>query len=182
MAGKKLSEKELAEKRKSRADRFFGAFLFTENGKPKSSLMVYTFSLSIVFTVVYALCYEGAIRLLTDPLSFLDAWKSNLILALLASAAGAALCCLPHRFLRDKRLVFGGHLWLCAYALAVVTVMLILLGFTEGFLSFLEFSFWFLFPPVCLGTLLSYLLAKKDAGKNAKPEPEPEWKKYVNRR
>ena len=29
------------EKKKSRADRFWESFLFTENGKPKSSLMIY---------------------------------------------------------------------------------------------------------------------------------------------
>ena len=48
---------------------FLEAFLFTENGKPKSSLGIYTFCLSFVFLLVYVLCYEGAIRLLTGPLS-----------------------------------------------------------------------------------------------------------------
>ena len=177
-----LTEKEKQRKRLERADSFWSAFRFTENGKPKSSLIVYTFSLSILFAAVYFLCYEGAIRLLTGPLGGLPAWGSNLIIALAASAAGAALCCLPHRFFSDKRLVFGGHLWLCAYTAAVLVIMLILLGFTEGFVSFLVFFSWFLLPPTAAGTAASALLYRRDRARSPKAEAEPEWKKYVNRR
>ena len=183
MSGKeKLSERERQERRKERADSFWSAFQFTENGKPKSSLVVYTFSLSILFAAAYFLCYEGAIRLLTEPLSALPAWGSNLLIALLASAAGAVVCCLPHRFFSDKRLVFGGHLWLCAYAAAVLVIMLCLLGFTEGFLSFLVFFAWFILPPTAAGTVASALLYRRDRAKKPLAEQEPEWKKYVSRR
>lgn len=183
MGKKRLSEKEIQARRQERADSFWSAFQFTENGKPKSSLLVYTFSLSVLFGAVYFLCYEGAIRLLTEPLAPLPAWGANLVLALLASIAGAAICCLPHRFFRDKRLVFGGHLWLCLYAAAVLVIMLVLLGFTEGFVSFLVFFGWFILPPVGIGTLISGLLFGKDRGKQTQQATaEPEWKKYVNRR
>ncbi len=183
MSGKeRLTEKEREEKRRERADRFWGAFQFTENGKPKSSLLVYTFSLSILFAAVYFLCYEGAIRLLTGPLSALPAWGSNLIIALAASAAGAAACCLPHRFFRDKRLVFGGHLWLCGYAAAVLAVMLVLMGFTEGFGSFLVFFAWFILPPAAVGTGASAVLYRRDGARADQTDAEPEWKKYVSRR
>ena len=177
-----LTEKERQAKRQERADSFWSAFQFTENGKPKSSLIVYTFSLSILYAAAYFLCYEGAIRLLMRPLAALPAWGANLIVALLASAAGAALCCFPHRFFRDKRIVFGGHLWLCGYALAVLVIMLIMLGFTEEFLSFLVFFAWFALPPVILGTAASALLFRRDRIPASSENPEPEWKKYVNRR
>ena len=177
-----LTEKEKQAKRQERTDSFWSAFQFTENGKPKSSLIVYTFSLSILFAAAYFLCYEGAIRLLTGPLSSLPAWAGNLLIALLASAAGAAACCLPHRFFSDKRLVFGGHLWLCAYAAAVLAIMLVMLGFTEGFGSFLVFFAWFVLPPVAAGTGASALLYRRDRAKKPLAEQEPEWKKYVSRR
>ena len=170
---------------RERADSFWSAFQFTENGKPKSGLVVYTFSLSVLFAAVYFLCYEAAIRLLTGPLSSLPAAAGNLIIALAASMAGAALCCLPHRFFRDRRLVFGGHLWLCLYALAVLVIMLFLLGFTEGFVSFLTFFAWFVLPPVTVGTAASFLLYRRGGKADARTETEaeePEWKKYVTRR
>ena len=43
MADKQLSPKEREERNRRRADRFWEAFLFPENGKPKSSLIIYTF-------------------------------------------------------------------------------------------------------------------------------------------
>ena len=177
-----LSEKEREARRQARADGFWGAFRFTENGRPKSGFGVYTFSLSIVYVLVYLGCYEGAIRLLTDPLSGAAAWVSNLIVALAACAAGVLICCLPHRFFSDKRLVFAGHLWLCAYALAVLVIMLVLLGFSEGYVSFLIFFGWFVLPPVGLGTGVSALLFRRDRAPRQPVEAEPEWKKYVNRR
>lgn len=166
-----------------RAERFWSAFRFTENGRPKSGFGVYTFSLSLLFAAVYFLCYEGAIRLLTGSLSAWPAWASNLVLAALASLAGAALCCLPHRFFSDKRLAFGGHLWLCAYALAVLVIMLAMLGFTRSYVNFLVFFGWFVLPPVGAGTALSALLFRRDhAPKPPEESEEPEWKRYVNRR
>ena len=164
----------------SRADRFWSAFRFTENGRPKSGFGVYTFSLSLAFAAVYFLCYEGAIRLLSEPLSALPAWQANLLIALPAALLGAALCCLPHRFLSDKRLVFGGHLWLCLYALAVLVIMLALLGFSAAYGAFLVFFGWFVAPPVGLGTLFSALLFRKDRAP-AQPAAQPEWRKYVDR-
>lgn len=179
---RRLSDQERDARRQERAENFWGAFRFTENGKPKSSLIVYTFSLSILFAAVYFLCYEGAIRLLTGSLGALPAWAANLVIALTASAAGAAVCCLPHRFFQDKRLVFGGHLWLCGYAAAVLIIMLLLMGFTEGFVSFLIFFGWFLLPPVAVGAAVSAFLYRRDAPASQPQEKEPEWKQYVNRR
>ena len=177
-----LTEKQRREKQRKRADSFWSAFQFTENGRPKSSLIVYTFSLSILFGLVYLLCYEAVIRLLTAPLSPLPAWGGNLVIALAACAAGVALCCLPHRYFRDKSLVFGGHVWLCLYAAAVLVIMLVMMGFTDAFASFLVFFAWFILPPTVSGTAVSALLYRRDRSKAPPKEAEPEWKKYVERR
>ena len=168
------------EQRKSKAEGFWEAFRFTENGKPKSSLVIYTFSLSVLFAAVYALCYEGAIRLLTGPLASLPAWGSNLVISLAASGIGAAVCCAPHRFFRDKRLVFGGHLWLCGYAAVILAVMGIMMGLTEEFAAFLIFFGWAVAVPVILGTAASELLFRKSRQPALTAAAEPEWKKFVN--
>lgn len=165
--------------RHSRAEGFWNAFRFTENGRPKSGFGVYTFSLSIVYVLVYGACFMAAIELLTHPLRNLPAWAGNLIIALLASGVGAAICCLPHRFFGDKRLVFGGHLWLCAYAVAVLVIMLVLVGI-EAYVDFLIPFGWFVLPPVAIGTAVSAWLYSRSRTPEA-PE-EPEWKQYINRR
>jgi len=170
------------DRRKSKADRFWSAFLFTENGKPKSSFLVYTFSLSFVFAVVYVLCYELSIRLLTDPLSALPSNAGNLVISLLASVLGAAICCIPHFFFKDKRLVFGGHLWLLAYALAILITMLIIMRDTDGIAAFLNFFGWFITIPVAVGCVAGGVLCRMHHHPEEKKESEPEWKKYVQRR
>ena len=119
---------------------------------------------------------------MTGPTAALSAGWANLLIALAASAVGAALCCLPHRFFSDKYLVFGAHLWLCAYALAVLAIMLVMLGFSEGYVNFLVFFGWFILPPVGLGTLVSALLFRRHRAASLPAAEEPEWKKYVNRR
>lgn len=165
-----------------KTSRFLNAFLFTENGKPKSSLMTYTFCLSFVFIAVYALCYAGAIEWLTAPLSTLPAYASNLLQSLLASGVGVGFALLLHHFLRDKRLVFGGHLWLALYAVAVLIAMLILMRGAEGVQAFLVFYAWFILAPVVVGLIVTGFAYRRSLINRPVETQEPEWKKYVNRR
>ena len=99
-----------------------------------------------------------------------------------SSAAGTLLCCLPHRFFSDSRLVFGGHLWLCLYAAAVLVIMLVIMGPSPDYGAFLIFCCWFILPPVLLGTAVSCRLYLRSRPDSKESEPEPEWKKYVSRR
>jgi len=168
------------EKKKSKADRFWESFLFTENGKPKSSLMIYTFCLSFVFLAVYVVCFLLMISLLTNSLSSLPAFVSNALVGILASAIGVFICCIPHRFMQDKRLVFGAHLWLLLYAIASLIAMLIMLA-GEATNVLLVFFGWFVAIPLAVSLpVTAYLYRRDHHPKTA--EPEPEWKKYVNRR
>jgi len=168
------------EKKKSRADRFWESFLFTENGKPKSSLMIYTFCLSFVFLAVYVVCFLLMISLQVKLLSSLPAFASNVIVSLLASAAGLLICCIPHRFMQDKRLVFGAHLWLLLYAIASLIAMLIMLD-GEATNVLLVFFGWFVAIPLAVSLPVTAYLYRRDHHPK-QSEPEPEWKKYVNRR
>lgn len=168
------------EKKQSKADRFWGAFLFTENGKPKSSLIIYTFCLSFVFLAVYVICFLLLIGLLTEPLGALPAFVSNAIVSLLASAVGVLICSIPHRFVQDKRLVFGAHLWLLLYAVASLIAMLIMLN-GEATNVLLVFFGWFVAIPLAVSLPVTAYLYRRDHHPKT-VEPEPEWKKYVNRR
>ena len=52
-AERERRKKERKEKWAKREKSFWKAFLFTEDGKPKSGLMVYTFCLSLVYVLLY---------------------------------------------------------------------------------------------------------------------------------
>lgn len=158
---------------------FLSAFLFTENGKPKSSLMIYTFCLSFVFLAIYALIIFKAIDLLSRPLeSVLAPALNNALVSLLSGLIAAGICCVPHFLFRDKRLVFGAHLWLALYVLAGGVVLLISAGTVHILLPFV----WMALLPAAIGVALSFLLYRRDHHPESDAVPEPEWKKYVNRR
>lgn len=173
---------ERKEKWKKRERKFWRAFLFTEDGKPKSGLVIYTFFLSIGFLLLYLLAFDRSIEWLTPALASLPPLWSNLLQSLAASGAVLLVGVVLHRLFKDKRLMFGCYLWLAFYAVAVLITMLIMLWGTGAWREFLGFFGWFVVIPVALGLLVTGLLYRRDyAPPDLSQEVEP-WKKYTQRR
>jgi hypothetical protein len=106
------------EKKESKADKFWNIFLFTKNGKLKSTLIVNSFSLSLLFMAIYGLSY----LMLIDPLENMLAARYGVALASFAESAvpalaGTVLCCSLFFVFRDKRLVPGAYVWLLLFSL-----------------------------------------------------------------
>ena len=164
-----------------RARSFWRAFLFTEDGKPKSGFLVYTFSLSIVFIALLLIGFHYIVDWLS-PLT--ESWPvalGNLFASLCVSAAVLLVGYVLHRLLSDKRLMLGTYLWLLLYLVASVITMALLLREWETMRVFLHFVLWFAAIPVGLGLVLFTLLYRRDHHAPAPVEEEPAWKKYVRR-
>lgn len=170
------------EKWKKREKSFWKTFLLTENGKPKSGLLVYTFCLSFVFLGVYIGAFALSIETLAAPLSGLPAFWGNLLQSLAAGAAGAGLSALLHVLLPDKRLAFGTHLWLAAYAVAAAVTLSLMLKDGGAIRAMLVFFGWFVLIPVALGLTVTYLLYRRDRKPAPPEEEEPAWRQYTRRR
>ncbi len=170
------------EKWDKREKKFWRTFLFTEEGKPKSGFGIYTFCLSFVFLAFYVLGFHLVTEYLTDPMANWPVKLSNLCQATLAGAFGVALTWVCHKLFSDKRLALGGHLWLTAYAAAVLVYMLFALRGTGAAGAFLTFYGWFVVIPLCLGLLAAYFMYRRDYRPPVKPEAEPAWRKYTKRR
>lgn len=173
--------KERQEKWKAREKSFFKAFLFTENGKPKSSLLIYTFCLSLLFLAIYGVALFTLIDWL-EPL--VHSWPpvvGNLLITLLASVIGILIGVILHTLFPDKRLLFGAHVWLALYALAALVTVLIFLRGDAGLGDFLVFFGWFFLPPVLLGGLVFWALFRRDYEPEVKPEALQPWQKYTRR-
>jgi hypothetical protein len=142
------------------ADSFWGAFQMTENGRVKSTLLLYSFCLCWVFIAVYG----ASFALLLDPLDAMMAGAPvlavNLVEALVPSALGTAVCGLSCVLFRgDRRLMPAAYLWVTALLLACFIVLLCLLhGEGEAQLLVLQFFGMFALPPVLLGGGLSAFL------------------------
>lgn len=171
------------EKWKKRGDSFWKAFLFTEDGKPKSGLLIYTFFLSFVFIGLYIAGFALIIEGTTEPLSGLPAFWGNLIQSLAVGAVGALAGALIHVLLKDKRLAFGAHLWLAFYLIVMgVTLLIMLKGDAAAIRAMLEFALWFAVIPVAMGLVVTWLLYRRDYEPPSDKREEPEWKKYTERR
>ena len=169
------------EKWAKREKSFWKAFLFTEDGKPKSGLMTYTFCLSLVYVVLYIAAFNFAIEWLTPVTAAWPVLVGNLAQSLAVGAAAALISLVLHRLFSDKRIMFGCHLWLAGYAVLVCVSMLVILHDQEAFGAFLHFFAWFILIPVALGLAVTYLLYRKDYVPPKKKEDAP-WKKYTQRR
>lgn len=161
---KKLHQAEREKERARRADSFWNSFQMTENGHVKSTLLLNSFCLAILFVAVYAVAFF----LLTDPI---HAWLSggpllleNLVNALLPALLGTAVCGLFH-FLCQPQTVLAAYLWLLALALACLVTMLILLrGESGASRLFLQFFAMLVPAPLLCGILSAlWVLRRKTA-------------------
>ena len=80
-----IQDKEWNEKVTKAASSFWSAFQMTENGKPKSALLVYTFCLSFVMLAVYVGAFFVVIQGLHNLTAGLPVFFGNLIQALAAA-------------------------------------------------------------------------------------------------
>ena len=177
---KQRSRAKRKEKWEKREKSFWKAFLFTENGKPKSGLILYTFCLSFLLLALYLVIFSLVPEYLGKPLERVSPVWGNLIQSLTAGALGLGCAWLAHRLLPDKRLVFGSYLWLAFFALAAGITLLIMLRGTGASGAMLVFFVWFVIISLAMGLAGSYALYRRDY---APPPPSEEpWKKYTNRR
>lgn len=179
---KERRRKERKEKLAKLEKGFWKSFLMTEDGKPKSGLLIYTFCLSFVFLGLYIIAFWFAIEELTQPLSALPPVLGNLIQSLTVGAVGAGLSALLHILLPDKRLAFGTHLWLAVYVIASIITLAILLEDWDTIAVMLVFAFWFAVIPLAIGLTVTYLLYRKDYNPPVQPVQKPAWKQYTERR
>lgn len=159
-------EKELrrAEREKEQARRvesFWDAFRLTENGHVKSTLLLNSFCLSILFLAVYG----AAFFLLTDPI---HAW-----LALAPRAVENLVSALLPRPDRDSNLradptdrhpqtVLAAYGWLLLLALAsLVTMLLLLRGDSGASVLFLQLFGMMVPVPLLMGFGSSWWLLRR---------------------
>ena len=154
--GNPIQESQIDKKIDRAADSFWSAFQMMENGRVKSTLMLYSFCLCWVFAAVYG----GAIALLIGPLHTLmngaPVFLENLVTALVPAVLGTAVCGLTWLLPGDKRKLPAAYLWLTLLMLACLIALLILMGWESAGLV-LQFFGMFVLAPLVLGLGASFL-------------------------
>ena len=142
--GNPIQESQIEERIGRAADSFWSAFQMMENGRVKSTLMLYSFCLCWVFAAVYG----AAIALLIGPLHML-----------MAAVLGTAVCCLTWLLPGDKRKLPAAYLWLTLLMLACLIALLVLLKGEQGAqILALQFFGMFVLVPLIMGDGMSILL------------------------
>lgn len=155
-----IQEQEYNKKVTKAAESFWNAFQMVENGKVKSTLLLYSFCLCWVFIAVYGALFF----FLLDPLDALTAGLPvlavNLVEALVPSVIGAAVCGLTWFLSRtEKRLLPVAYLWMLLLLLAcLITLLIYTRDEREVQLLVLQFFGMFALPPLLLGGGLSMFL------------------------
>ena len=157
--GNPIQESQIEERIGRAADSFWSAFQMMENGRVKSTLMLYSFCLCWVFAAVYG----AAIALLIGPLHMLMAgspvFLENLVTALVPAVLGTAVCCLTWLLPGDKRKLPAAYLWLTLLMLACLIALLVLLKGEQGAqILALQFFGMFVRVPLIMGDGMSILL------------------------
>ena len=113
-----IQEQEWNEKVTKAADSFWSAFQMTENGKVKSTLLLYSFCLCWVFIAVYAALFV----FLLDPLDALVSGAPGIVAhvveAVVPALVGAVVCVLPWPIIKDKRIIPASYTWIFLLSMA----------------------------------------------------------------
>lgn len=157
-----LTDEEKKQTQKKRADKFWNIFLFTDGkGKLKSTLLVNSFSLSLLFLAVYGLCYYFLIDIIQIGLGEnAPVFLQNLLQCLVPCIIGTGACCSLFRLLKKKELVPAAYVWLILYALVMLIGTLVGMD-AETRPFFLNFYMMIVPLPLALGTFLSFSMLKR---------------------
>lgn len=148
-------------------DQFWRVLFLDEHGRPKSAQFLYSFCLSLLFFVVYALSYSFLIDILEKTMPNTSVLARNIAQSVLPGIAGSVVCCALFFVFSDRKLVPMAYLWLVAYALVALLVMAFLVS-REEYMIFLYFFAMLVPVGLITGGVTSLLLFRHDRAKQAK--------------
>ena len=148
-------------------DQFWCVLFLDEHGRPKSAQFLYSFCLSLLFFVVYALSYSFLIDILEKAMPSASVLARNIAQSVIPGIAGSVVCCALFFVFSDRKLVPLAYLWLVAYALVALLVMAFLVS-REEYMIFLYFFAMLVPVGLITGGVTSLLLFRHDRAKQAK--------------
>ena len=170
-----IQDQEWNEKVTKAADSFWSAFQMTENGRVKSTLLLYSFCLCWVFIAVYA----ASFAFLLDPLDALVSGAPGIVAhvveAVVPALVGAVVCVLPWPLIKAKRIIPASYTCIFLLSMPCLIAMLVpLQDEPEATNPFLHSLVQAVPAPILLGGglsafLYSRYLKKPPAAKEAEP-------------
>ena len=137
-------------------------FRFTKDGKMKSGTVVYSFSLTALFLIVYGAAYYFLIDVLAPMTQGLPIWASDAIGAVVPALIGGLICLIPVLLLSERKYALFAYLWIALFAVAFLIAMLVQLKDEKDALSVFLRLFVIMVPaPLIIGGGTAWYLYKK---------------------
>lgn len=152
---------------RQKLDQFWRVLFLDERGRPKSAQFLYSFCLSLLLFVVYALSYSFLIDILEKAMPSASVLARNIAQSVLPGIAGSVVCCALFFVFSDRKLVPLAYLWLVSYALVALLVMAFLVS-REEYMIFLYFFAMLVPVGLITGGVTSLLLFRHDRAKQEK--------------
>lgn len=163
-----------------RGNSFWSIFLFTKDGKIKSTLLIYSFSFSVlclaIYFVAYLLMLDGLDSILAGKMS---TWLVNLIESLAPALVGTLFCNVFHFPIKDKRIIPAAYIWLILFGVGMTIAIVLGMPADERILAF-SFLMMVVPAPILTGTAFSFFLFFRHRKKHPdlpNPEDIPIWKR-----
>ena len=154
--------------------RFWRTLFLTETGRPKSTVLLYSFLLSLVFLAIYVAAYA----FLVGPIQqiFIPDFKSmtlkefsefslahkdlvtwmNVLESLLPGLAGSIVCCGISLLIKDRAVPAGAYIWLVVLLVVVLIAMIPIAKNAEVYKSFLFFILMYVPVGLLTGTIFTH--------------------------
>ena len=122
--------------------RFWRTLFLTEDGRPKSTVLLYSFALSFLFLAIYAAAYAFLLRPIQSlvlpgyteltPEEITEFGRThastifwvNVLESILPGLIGSAVCCGISLFIKERAIPAGAYIWLVVF-LVVILIALI---------------------------------------------------------
>lgn len=111
---------------RKKLDHFWRILFLTPEGRPKSAKLLYSFCLSLVFMLVYGLCYWFLIDPLEAAFAASSSFVRNFFEAIVPGLLGSIPCCALWFVFKDKSYLPMTYAWLTLFALAGLITLLLL--------------------------------------------------------
>ena len=146
--------------------KFKDFFRFTKNGKMKSGTVVYSFSLAVLFVIIYGAAYYFLIDVLAPLTEGLPVWASDIIGAVVPALVGGIICLIPVYFLSERRYAVLAYIWIAVFAVMLLIAMVVMLKNEPDALSIFIRLFVIMIPaPLLIGCGSAWYLYKKQQQK-----------------
>ena len=137
-------------------------FRFTKDGKMKSGTVVYSFSLAVLFLIVYGAAYYFLIDVLAPMTQGLPIWASDAVGAVIPALIGGLVCLIPVLLLSERKYAVFAYIWIAVFAAAFLIAMLVQLKDEKDALSVFLRLFVIMVPaPLLLGGGMAWYFYKK---------------------